>query len=118
MLHAGAINWSYTLGVGLMDPFTRGATAVLYDGPPDPGAWPLLVARHQATIFAAVPGVYRQMLRQPSCTAKNLATLRHGVTAGEALAPALLAQFRGRFGKPLYEALGMSEISTYISSGP
>ena len=21
MLHAGAINWTYTLGVGLMDPF-------------------------------------------------------------------------------------------------
>jgi acyl-coenzyme A synthetase/AMP-(fatty) acid ligase len=30
----------------------------------------------------------------------------------------LFEQFRARSGKPLYEALGMSEISTYISSGP
>jgi len=118
MLHAGAINWTYTLGVGLMDPFARGATAVLYNGSADPGVWPLLIARFSASLFAAVPGVYRQMLRQPSCTAENLASLRHGLTAGEALAPALLAQFEERFGKPLYEALGMSEISTYISSGP
>jgi acyl-coenzyme A synthetase/AMP-(fatty) acid ligase len=80
--------------------------------------WPELIRRFSATLFAAVPGVYRQMLRQPSCTTENLASLRHGLTAGEALAPALQAQFRERFGKPLYEALGMSEISTYISSGP
>ncbi|WP_294541882.1 AMP-binding protein [uncultured Rhodoblastus sp.] len=118
LLHAGAFNWTYTLGVGLMDPFARGATAVLWNGPPDPGLWPRLIARHGATIFAAVPGVYRQMLREPSCTAANFASLRHGLTAGEALAPALRETFIERTGKPLYEALGMSEVSTYISSGP
>ena len=118
MLHAGAINWTYTLGVGLMDPFAKGATAILYNGAADPAVWPALIARFGATLFAAVPGIYRQMLRQLACTADNLASLRHGLTAGEALAPALLAQFHERCGKPLYEALGMSEISTYISSGP
>jgi acyl-coenzyme A synthetase/AMP-(fatty) acid ligase len=118
VLHAGAMNWTYTLGVGLMDPFARGASAVLYNGPPDPGVWPRLIARHKATIFAAVPGVYRQFLRGESCAAEAFASLRHGLTAGEALAPALLEKFVEKTGKPLYEALGMSEISTYISSGP
>jgi acyl-coenzyme A synthetase/AMP-(fatty) acid ligase len=118
ILHAGAMNWSYTLGVGLMDPFARGASAVLYNGPPDPGVWPRLIARHKATIFAAVPGVYRQMLREESCAAEAFASLRHGLTAGEALAPALREKFVEKIGKPLFEALGMSEISTYISSGP
>ena len=41
----GAMNWTYTLGVGLMDPFARGATAVLSDGLADPGVWPRLIAR-------------------------------------------------------------------------
>ncbi len=118
MLHAGAMNWTYTLGVGLMDPFARGAAAVLYNGPADPGVWPRLIARHKATIFAAVPGVYRQMLREKSCASENFASLRHGLTAGEALPPVLREQFLKSTGKPLYEALGMSEISTYISSGP
>lgn len=118
ILHAGAMNWTYTLGVGLMDPFARGASAVLYNGPADAGVWPRLVARHGATIFAAVPGVFRQMLREKSCTAANFKSLRHGVTAGEALPPALREHFTRVTGKPLYEALGMSEISTYISSGP
>ena len=118
VLHAGAMNWTYTLGVGLMDPFVRGATAVLYNCPADAGVWPRLIARHKATIFAAVPGVYRQFLREESCDAEAFASLRHGLTAGEALAPALLEKFAEKTGKPLYEALGMSEISTYISSGP
>jgi acyl-coenzyme A synthetase/AMP-(fatty) acid ligase len=118
VLHAGAMNWTYTLGVGLMDPFSRGATAVLYNGPADPGVWPHLVARFQATIFAAVPGVYRQMLRAASFSRDSFASLRHGLTAGEALPPSLRDAFIERTGKPLYEALGMSEISTYISSGP
>ena len=91
---------------------------MLYNGPADPSVWPRLIARHKATIFAAVPGVYRQFLRAESCIAENFASLRHGLTAGEALAPALREKFIEKTGKPLYEALGMSEISTYISSGP
>jgi acyl-coenzyme A synthetase/AMP-(fatty) acid ligase len=118
VLHAGAINWTYTLGVGLMDPFRRGATAVLYSGPADPGVWPELIARFGATIFAAVPGVYRQMLRHENFAREKFARLRHGLVAGEALPPALAAAFSEKTGKPLYEALGMSEISTYISTGP
>ena len=118
MLHAGAINWTFTLGVGLMDPFARGASAVLYHGRADARVWPKLIARFSATIFAAVPGVLRQMLRAPDCTPENLASLRHGVVAGEALRRRFSRNGGKRAGKPLYEALGMSEISTYISSGP
>jgi acyl-coenzyme A synthetase/AMP-(fatty) acid ligase len=118
VLHAGAINWTYTLGVGLMDPFCRGATAALYNGPADPGVWPRLISRFGATVFAAVPGVYRQMLRRDDCDPALFASLRHGLTAGEALPPTLAKAFMAKTGKPLHEALGMSEISTYISTGP
>ena len=34
LLHAGAFNWTFTLGTGLMDPWTVGATALI----PEPGA--------------------------------------------------------------------------------
>ena len=44
--------------------------------------------------------------------------LRHGLMAGEAPPPGLFEEWEGRTGRPLYEALGMSEISTYVSSGP
>lgn len=118
MLHAGAFNWTYTLGVGLVDPWAVGATTVLYNGPRDIQVWPRLLERHRATIFAAVPTLYRQILKYCDLDAHDLSALRHGATAGEALPPPLLEEWQARTGKPLYEALGMSEISTYISTGP
>ncbi len=118
LLHAGAFNWTYTLGVGLVDPWAVGATTVLYNGPRDVGIWPKLIERHRATIFAAVPTLYRQILKYGDVKQYDLSSLRHGCTAGEALQPALLAEWQEVMQKPLYEALGMSEISTYISTGP
>jgi acyl-coenzyme A synthetase/AMP-(fatty) acid ligase len=118
MLHAGAFNWTYTLGVGLLDPWANGATAVLYNGAPDPAVWPELIAAHGVTLFATVPSLYRRILKYGDPSPAKLATLRHGLTAGEALPPALLEAWRARTGKDLFEALGMSEISTYVSTGP
>ncbi|QQS55207.1 MAG: acyl-CoA synthetase [Candidatus Competibacteraceae bacterium] len=118
ILHAGAFNWTYTLGVGLTDPWANGATAVLYNGPRDVTVWPALMEKYRATLFAAVPGLYRQILKYNDLGAYDLSSLRHGLTAGEALSTALLEQWRATTGKALYEALGMSECSTYISSAP
>ncbi|MEP7159780.1 MAG: class I adenylate-forming enzyme family protein [Dermatophilaceae bacterium] len=118
MLHAGALNWTYTLGVGLTDPWAVGATAVVYHGPRDPGVWPRIMAATQATLFAAVPGVYRQLLGSGDLDPAQLTTLRHGLTAGESLQPDLWERWRAATGLELYEALGMSEVSTFISSGP
>ncbi|MBP1180179.1 AMP-binding protein [Methylobacterium sp. PvR107] len=117
MLHAGTMNWTYTLGVGLSDPWSVGATAVLYNGPRDPAIWPRLIAQYHATVFAAVPTLYRQILKYGDLGAHDLSSLRHGCTAGEPLPVELLDAWTHATGKPLYEALGMSEISTYISSG-
>ena len=115
MLHTGAFNWTYTLGTGLCDPFVNGATAIVHTGHRDPEVWGWLIRHHGATILAAVPGMYRQLLR----TGFNPGpTRRHGLTAGEALALPLLDGWRDKTGLDLYEALGMSEISTYISSSP
>ena len=84
VLHAGAFNWTYTLGAGLTDPWAVGATALVYAGPPDRHVWPALAGAHGATIFAATPGVYRQMLDAPGL-GLGFAGLRHGLSAGEAL---------------------------------
>lgn len=118
MLHAGAFNWTFTLGTGLTDPWANGATAIVYTGDKDPVLWPHLIAQTGATLFAAVPSLYRQILKYASPSASALGALRHGLMAGETPPPGLFEAWEGETAKPLYEALGMSEISTYISSGP
>jgi acyl-coenzyme A synthetase/AMP-(fatty) acid ligase len=68
--------------------------------------------------MASVPSLYRQLLKYAPVSPGSLAPLRHGLSAGEALSPALFHEMRERAGLTLYEALGMSEISTYVSSSP
>jgi len=118
MLHTGAFNWTYTLGTGLCDPWASGATTVVYTGERDVTVWPRLIAAHGATIMASVPTLYRQILKYCDLEPGSLQPLRHGLTAGEALPDALADQWHATTGLHLYEALGMSEISTYISSSP
>ena len=115
LLHAGAFNWTYTLGTGLMDPWTVGATALIPGAGVTPEQLPLLLKRFDATILAAAPGVIRQMLRG---TLPALPKLRHGLSAGESLPPALRQEWRDRTCTDLHEALGMSECSTFISGSP
>ena len=117
-LHAGTLNWSYTLGVGLMDPWAAGAHAVLFGGTYEAAGWQRLVARLGVTVFVAVPTVYRQILKYGTPEGGDLASLRHGLCAGEAMPPSLLEEWRARVGTELFESLGMTEVSTYISSGP
>lgn len=116
LCHAGAFNWTYTLGTGLMDPWTLGATALI-PAPGTPAAeLPDLLARHRATIFAAAPGVYRQMLKGRDTL--PLPTLRHGLSAGEKLPDRIRDAWTAATGRPVYEAYGMSECSTFISASP
>lgn len=116
VMHAGAFNWTFTLGTGLMDPWSVGATALI----PAPGTTPEalmpLMQDHKATIFAAAPGVYRQMLSRAA--APRLPHLRHGLSAGEKLPHRTRQDWTAATGTPIFEAFGMSECSTFISSSP
>ncbi|KPQ08427.1 MAG: Acyl-CoA synthetases (AMP-forming)/AMP-acid ligases II [Rhodobacteraceae bacterium HLUCCA12] len=115
LLHAGAFNWTYTLGTGLMDPWAIGATALIPDAGIEAVQLPLLLKRFDATIFAAAPGVYRQMLKVP---VPPLPRLRHGLSAGEKLADPVRTAWEEATGTAIFEALGMSEVSTFVSACP
>ncbi len=116
LCHAGAFNWTYTLGTGLMDPWTAGATALIPEAGTGPSSLPKLLKTHEATIFAAAPGVYRKMLQ--SIDEFDLPHLRHGLCAGEKLSRHLHEHWSNVTKTELYEAYGMSECSTFISSSP
>ena len=117
LLHAGAFNWTFTLGTGLMDPWSVGATALI----PEPNVHlkllPLLLARHDATLFAAAPGVIRK-LNAALPDQFRIPKLRHVLSAGEKLSPDVRSAWRTKTGVEIYEAFGMSECSTFLSSAP
>ncbi len=117
VLHAGAFNWSYTLGAGLMDPWANGATALIALDPGDGAFWAEVIKTHHPSIFAAAPGIYRKIMKS-GAEASSFASLRHGLSAGEALSGSLRQGWQELTGLQIFEALGMTEVSTYISASP
>ena len=116
MLHAGAFNWTYTLGTGLLDPWSVGATSLIPAAGTEISDIAALIAEHKATIFAAAPGVYRKILAAPKLP--DMAHLRHGLSAGEKLAESIIEAWTTRTKTSIYEAFGMSECSTFVSGSP
>ena len=115
ILHAGAFNWTYTLGTGLMDPWTIGATALIPCPTVTPAQLSGLMAQHNVSLFAAAPGVFRQMLKSEITAMPGL---RHGLSAGEKLPERVRAGWNATTCTMIYEAFGMSECSTFISGSP
>lgn len=64
-----------------------------------------------------MPGVYQQLLKS-NADLEGLSNLRHGLSAGEVFAMSVREEWSDRVGKPIYEALGITECSTFISSSP
>ena len=115
IVHSGKFNWTYVLGSALMDPLSRGKTVIAHEGRNDASTWPRLIAKHGATIFIGVPTIYRQILQKTGFTRADVPTLRHCMSAGEHLSDEVFAGWKERFGLDIFEAVGMSEFSYYLS---
>ncbi|MGQ0443283.1 MAG: acyl-CoA synthetase [Methylophilaceae bacterium] len=115
IVHSGKFNWTYVLGSGLMDPLYLGKTVIVHEGKNDAHTWTNLIAKHQATVFVGVPTIYRQIIQKTEVTQSDVPSLRHCMSAGEHLSDEVLSQWRMRFGVDIYEAVGMSEFSYYLS---
>jgi benzoate-CoA ligase len=109
--------FAYGLGNGLYFPFGVGATAILLPGPPTPANVFDVVERHRPTLFFSVPTSYGQLLAQER--AADFSSVRYGVSAGEALPPALFDRFKQRFGVEILDGIGSTEIChIFISNQP
>lgn len=115
IMHSGKFNWTYVLGSALMDPLFHGHTVIVHEGPNDANTWPNLIKKHDCTIFIGVPTIYRQIIQKTNFAGKDVPSLRHCMSAGEHLSDEMLLAWRDRFAMDVYEAIGMSEFSYYIS---
>ncbi len=113
--HSGHLSWTYPLGFGFLYPWRHGVTTVVYDGPFEARKWYEILARHKVTVFMSVPTVYRRLLHDVD-EPPSLPGIRHFMSAGEPLAPELFEAWRERHGLPIYEGLGMSEFSLFLTN--
>jgi benzoate-CoA ligase family protein len=125
-IHSGDITFStsklyfaYGLGNGLYFPFGVGATTVLLSERPTPELIFETLRRYQPTIFYAVPTVYAGMLHSPEADAAAMSSVRRAVSAGEALPGPLWERFKEKFGVPILDGIGSTEmLHTFIANRP
>lgn len=115
IMHSGKFNWTYVLGSALMDPLFNGHTVIAYEGANNASTWVDLIKKHKCTIFIGVPTIYRQIIQKTDFTIEDCPSLRYCMSAGEHLSDEMIGLWRDRFKQDIFEAIGMSECSYYIS---
>jgi benzoate-CoA ligase len=111
--------FAYGLGNALFFPFGVGATTILFAGPPTPANVFEMVGKYRPTLFFSVPTNYAMLLAGSNETECDFSSVRWGVSAGEALPPAVFERFRTRFGVTILDGIGSTEIGhIFISNQP
>ena len=111
--------FAYGLGNGLYFPLAVGATSILLPGPPRPQSVFEIIERHRPTLFFSVPSNYVKLLAHDPERAFDLSSLRHGISAGEALPASVFHRFKQRFGVEILDAIGSTEaLHMMISNAP
>jgi len=117
--------FGYATGTNLLFPFAVGATAALFSERPTAESVSAAIDMYQPTVVTNVPTMLGKLLdydeerRARGEAPVDLSSVRFHLSAGEALPPALLERFVGRFGADVYDGIGSAEMfHIYCSNRP
>ncbi|HET9281080.1 MAG TPA: benzoate-CoA ligase family protein [Candidatus Angelobacter sp.] len=113
--------FAYGLGNGLYFALSVGATSILWPGSPSPPNVFAVIEKHKPTLFFSVPSNYASLLsyKREGGQEFDLSTVRHGVSAGEALPATIFHRFKERFGVEILDAIGSTEaLHMFIANRP
>ena len=112
--------FAYGLGNGLYFPLAVGATSILLPGPPRPASVFEIIERHRPTLFFSVPSNFVKLLAYTDANREfDLSSIRHAISAGEALPASVFHRFKARFGVEILDAIGSTEaLHMVISNAP
>lgn len=104
-----AFGFTYTLWF----PLLTGASVAYHPQPLDGKGVGELIAKTQATFLPAPPTFCQAYVR--ACTREQLQSLRYVLVGAERLSPGLASAFEDKFGIPLLEGYGATEMAPVIS---
>ncbi len=111
----GALPFFHSFGftVTIWFPLLTGAGVVYHPDPLDAKAVGALVARYQATLLLATPTFTKAYTRV--CTPEQFSTLRFVIVGAEKLPEAVAKAFEEKFGLPVLEGYGATEMAPVIA---
>jgi benzoate-CoA ligase family protein len=117
-LSVARLFFAYGLGNTGYFPLSCGATTILSAARPTPASIYADIERYRPTLFFSVPTNYAALLdhHRPNGPDFDLSSIRHAVSAGEALPAPLFERFRERFHIEILDALGSTESLHMVTS--
>ncbi|HWZ44572.1 MAG TPA: benzoate-CoA ligase family protein [Candidatus Saccharimonadales bacterium] len=113
--------FAYGMGNGLYFSLAVGATTILWPGSPAPNTIFGIIEKSRPTLFFSVPSNFATLLsyRRESGQEFDLSSVRHAISAGEALPAAIFHRFKERFGVEILDAIGSTEaLHMFIANRP
>ncbi|MBV9087275.1 MAG: benzoate-CoA ligase family protein [Acidobacteriaceae bacterium] len=110
--------FAYGLGNAGYFPLHVGATTILSPIAPTPANILATIERHRPTLFFSVPTNYAALLAHEREDGRefDLSSVRHGISAGEALPASVWERFKQRFGVEILDAMGSTEMLQMVMS--
>ncbi|HEY4457132.1 MAG TPA: benzoate-CoA ligase family protein [Pseudonocardiaceae bacterium] len=117
-LSVAKLFFAYGIGNSMFFPMSVGGTALLEPGRPSPRAVAERAKADGATLLFGSPSFWAPLLASDAAD-DSFATVRHGVSAGEALPERMFVGMRDRFGVEVLDGIGSTEmLHIFISNRP
>lgn len=114
---AAKLFFAYGLGNGMTFPLWVGASTVLYDGRPTPQSTFETIERFKPTLYYGVPTLYAAQLQALETQQADFSSVRHCVSAGEALPADIFNRWREKTGLTILDGIGSTEaLHIFISN--
>ncbi|MGH3491872.1 MAG: benzoate-CoA ligase family protein [Sciscionella sp.] len=117
-LSVAKLFFAYGIGNSLFFPLAAGATALLEPARPTPALFAERALRDKPTLLFGTPSFWGPLLAA-GVPSNSFASVRHGVSAGEALPPRMFHGMTEQFGVEVLDGIGSTELlHIFISNRP
>jgi acyl-coenzyme A synthetase/AMP-(fatty) acid ligase len=111
-----ATGWSKSSRNAFVAPWLTGAAALMHDGRFDPEERLRLLERERVNVLCQAPTEYRMIAKR--ATVRPLPSMRRMVSAGEALNPEIITEFRDRASIEIADGYGQTETGALTGVHP
>ena len=110
--------WAKSIWNVFLGPWSLGTEIFFHEGGFDPAERLGLIQTHDITVLCQAPTEYRLLTKTPELERADLSSVRHAVSAGEPLNPAVIERWKALHGITIYDGYGQTENTLLVGNFP
>ena len=110
--------WAKSIWNVFLGPWSLGTEIFFHEGGFDPAERLGLIQEHGITVLCQAPTEYRLLAKTTELEHADLSSIRHAVSAGEPLNPAVIERWKELHGITIYDGYGQTENTLLVGNFP